>query len=61
VARTDQALRDAAHVTKLQFFVSRVTANSMDQFRDTTHEVIVWPNEYKTGTVIYPYADAKKQ
>src|SRR3984885_14475372 len=38
-----------------------VTANSMDQFRDTTHEVIVWPNEYKTGTVIYPYADAKKQ
>src|ERR1700734_239064 len=38
-----------------------VTANSIDQFRDTTHEVIVWPNEYKTGTVIYPYADAKKQ
>jgi carbon-monoxide dehydrogenase large subunit len=29
-ARTDQALHDAAHVTKLQFFVSRVTANSME-------------------------------
>ena len=29
-ARTEQALRDAAHVTKLQFFVSRVTANSME-------------------------------
>ncbi len=29
-ARTDQAMRDAAHVTKLQFFVSRVTANSME-------------------------------
>jgi carbon-monoxide dehydrogenase large subunit len=28
--RTDQALRDAAHVTKLQFFVTRVTANSME-------------------------------
>jgi carbon-monoxide dehydrogenase large subunit len=28
--RTEQALRDAAHVTKLQFFVSRVTANSME-------------------------------
>jgi branched-chain amino acid transport system substrate-binding protein len=38
-----------------------VTANSIEQFRDTTHEVIVWPNEYKTGNVIYPYADAKKQ
>ena len=38
-----------------------VTGNSMDQFQDTTHEVIVWPNEYKTGNLIYPYADAKKQ
>ena len=28
--RTEQALREAAHVTKLQFFVSRVTANSME-------------------------------
>jgi branched-chain amino acid transport system substrate-binding protein len=38
-----------------------VTSNSMDEFRDTTHEVIVWPDEYKTGTLIYPYAEAKKQ
>ena len=37
-----------------------VTGNSMDQFRDTTHEAIVWPSEYKTGNLIYPYADAKK-
>ena len=28
--RTDQALRDAAHVTQLTFTVSRVTANSME-------------------------------
>jgi len=28
--RTGQALRDAAHVTRLQFTVSRVTANSME-------------------------------
>jgi carbon-monoxide dehydrogenase large subunit len=28
--RTDKALRDAAHVTTLQFTVSRVTANSME-------------------------------
>ena len=32
----------------------------MDQFKDTTHEVIVWPKEYKTGDMIYPYAEAKK-
>ena len=28
--RTEAALRDAAHVTRLQFTVSRVTANSME-------------------------------
>ena len=32
----------------------------LDQFRDTTHEVILWPEEYKTGNLIYPYGDAKK-
>ncbi|MFZ1921305.1 MAG: amino acid ABC transporter substrate-binding protein [Xanthobacteraceae bacterium] len=37
-----------------------VTGNSMDQFKDTAHENIVWPKEYKTGDLIYPYADAKK-
>jgi branched-chain amino acid transport system substrate-binding protein len=37
-----------------------VTGNSMDQFKDTTHEVIVWPDQYKSGTMIYPYAAAKK-
>jgi branched-chain amino acid transport system substrate-binding protein len=37
-----------------------VTSNSMDQFKDTTHEVTVWPDQYKSGTMIYPYADAKK-
>jgi branched-chain amino acid transport system substrate-binding protein len=37
-----------------------VNGNSMDQFKDTTHEVIVWPKEYKTGDMIYPYAEAKK-
>ena len=37
-----------------------VNGNSMDQFKDTTHEVIVWPKEYKTGDMIYPYTEAKK-
>jgi branched-chain amino acid transport system substrate-binding protein len=37
-----------------------ITGNSIDQFKDTTHEVVIWPNEYKTGNLIYPYADAKK-
>jgi branched-chain amino acid transport system substrate-binding protein len=37
-----------------------LTGNSLDNFRDTTHEVVVWPNEYKTGNLIYPYSEAKK-
>jgi len=37
-----------------------VTANSLDQFKDTTHEVIVWPDQYKSANMIYPYAEAKK-
>jgi branched-chain amino acid transport system substrate-binding protein len=37
-----------------------VTANSLDQFKDTTHEVIVWPDQYKSANMIYPYAEGKK-
>ena len=37
-----------------------LTGNSLDNFRDTTHEVVVWPDEYKTGNLIYPYSEAKK-
>jgi branched-chain amino acid transport system substrate-binding protein len=37
-----------------------VASHSLDEFKDTTHEVVVWPNEYKSGNLIYPYADAKK-
>ena len=37
-----------------------VTANSIDQFKDTSHEAIVWPDQYKSANMIYPYAEAKK-
>jgi branched-chain amino acid transport system substrate-binding protein len=37
-----------------------VTANSLDQFKDTSHEVIVWPDQYKSANMVYPYAEAKK-
>jgi len=36
-----------------------LTGNSLDQFKDTTHEVVVWPKAYKSGDMIYPYAQAK--
>jgi branched-chain amino acid transport system substrate-binding protein len=38
-----------------------VTGNSLDQFKDTTHELVIWPKQYKSGNMIYPYAKAKNQ
>jgi len=37
-----------------------VTGNSLDQFKDTSHEAVVWPDQYKSANMIYPYAEAKK-
>ncbi len=37
-----------------------VAPNSLEQFKANSHEVIIWPNEYKTGEMIFPYAAAKK-
>ena len=36
-----------------------VTGSGIEQFKDTAHEVIVWPDAYRTGTLIAPYAAAR--
>jgi branched-chain amino acid transport system substrate-binding protein len=41
--------------------VQNAQPNNLDQFRDGKAQPIVWPLEAKTGTLIYPYADAKKK
>jgi branched-chain amino acid transport system substrate-binding protein len=38
-----------------------VTGNDINQFRDTTRDAILWPLEYKTGELIYPYSEAMKK
>jgi len=38
-----------------------VTGNDLDQFRDASRQPILWPAEYKTGSMVYPYAEAKKK
>jgi branched-chain amino acid transport system substrate-binding protein len=55
--------KDGEWTKSRQFFTQfqGVTGNDLAQFRDTTHQVILWPAEYKTGTLIYPYQDAKKK
>jgi branched-chain amino acid transport system substrate-binding protein len=37
-----------------------VAPNDMQQFADGKNQPVLWPPEYKTGDIIYPYADAKK-
>lgn len=37
-----------------------VQPNDVAQFRDGAKQPILWPEKYKTGTMIYPYAAEKK-
>jgi branched-chain amino acid transport system substrate-binding protein len=38
-----------------------VTGNDLGQFKDTTKQPILWPAEYKTGSIVYPYVEARKK
>jgi len=42
-----------AQVMAVQF--QGVSGNGVDQFKDPKTEVILWPDKYKTGNIIYPY------
>jgi len=37
-----------------------VQPGNVEQFRDGAVQPVVWPEQYKTGTMIYPYAEAKR-
>jgi branched-chain amino acid transport system substrate-binding protein len=37
-----------------------VAPNNLEQFRAATREVILWPEPYRTGNMIYPYSEARK-
>jgi len=38
-----------------------VAANNLEQFRAGQVQPILWPPDFKTGNMIYPYADARKK
>ena len=38
-----------------------VEPNNVDQFRDGHKQPILWPPEYRTGEMIYPYENARKK
>ncbi len=37
-----------------------IKSNSIDEFRDLSTEVILYPAQYKSGNLIYPYEKAKQ-
>jgi branched-chain amino acid transport system substrate-binding protein len=48
--------------TKSGFLVIQfhdIKGHDLEDFRDTSHELVLWPDRYKTGKLIYPYAAAK--
>jgi branched-chain amino acid transport system substrate-binding protein len=47
-----------SRVLQVQFH--GITSNDVNEFRSASVETILTPSEYKTGTVVYPYAAAKK-
>jgi branched-chain amino acid transport system substrate-binding protein len=49
---------EKGRVFQVQF--QGVQGNGVDQFKGVAHQVVVSPAEFKSGNVIYPYADAKK-
>jgi branched-chain amino acid transport system substrate-binding protein len=55
--------KDGEWTKSRQFFIQfqGVTGNDLAQFRDGSRQVILWPDEYKTGDIIYPFAEAKKK
>jgi branched-chain amino acid transport system substrate-binding protein len=46
-----------ARVLQVQF--QHIKGNDIGQFKDISTQVVVTPAEYKSGDVIYPYANAK--
>src|SRR5882757_1030163 len=41
--------------------VQNAQPGNLEQFRDGKAQPVVWPPEWKTGTLIYPYGDARKK
>jgi branched-chain amino acid transport system substrate-binding protein len=44
-------------VLMVQF--QHITGNDVGQFRDIATQVVIWPAQYKSGEMIYPYEKAK--
>jgi branched-chain amino acid transport system substrate-binding protein len=41
--------------------MQNVVPSNLDQFRDGSKTPVLWPPAFKSGDIIYPYADARKK
>jgi branched-chain amino acid transport system substrate-binding protein len=46
-----------SHILQVQF--QNIQSGDLAQFKDISTEVVVWPAEYESGNLIYPYEKAK--
>ena len=46
-----------SRVLQVQF--QNIKGNGVDQFKDSTTQVVLTPSEYASGKLIYPYEKAK--
>ena len=46
-----------SRVLMVQF--QHITGNDVGQFKDISTQVVIWPAQYKSGEMIYPYEKAK--
>jgi branched-chain amino acid transport system substrate-binding protein len=58
VAYTEEGAWKEPRTLFTQF--QNVVPGNLDEFRDGSVQPILWPPQYKTGAMIYPYAAAKK-
>ncbi len=58
----DEPRRTAGEWSKTRQFLTQfqnVEPNNVDQFCGGSKQPILWPPEYKTGEMIYPYENAR--
>lgn len=48
----------SSRILQVQF--QALEGNGLDQFRGTEHQIVVTPQEYASGKLIYPFANARK-
>jgi branched-chain amino acid transport system substrate-binding protein len=55
--------KDGEWAKSRQFFTQfqGVVGNDLAQFRDSSHQVILWPSDYRTGNIIYPYERGEEE